>query len=169
MLVYGDAAGSGRAGLGTLVAWFQSPPHNTLLFGGAGQGKEKGAKNGTKSPMCLMYPSQALQSSPAGHLGDTLPHPTYLRTSPPGPCILSPWPPAQVSPRGCRRGVPGGCLPSTRPPAHTWGETGPAPQPLIRVFPGPLCPKSWSVVNSLLPWGKSLVSQGEWGDLTSPS
>lgn len=133
LLVYGDVAGSSRAGLGTQVAWFQSPPRNTLLYfgGGWGVGEVKGAKNGTKSPMCLMCPSQALQSPPAGHLGDTLPHPTYLKTFPPGPCILSPWPPAQVSPEGCRWGAPGGCLPSTRPPAHTWGKTGPVPQPLI--------------------------------------
>ena len=160
------------AELGWEPRWPGSRVHLiTLCSSSAGRRRwgKKGAKYRTKSPMCLTCPSQALQSPPAGHLGNTLPHPTYLRTSPPRPCILSPWPPARASPRGCRWGAPGGCLPSTRPPAHTWGETGPAPQPLIRVFPGPLCPGSWSVGNSLPPWGNSLVSQVKWGDLTSPS
>lgn len=159
------------AELGWEPRWPGSRVHLiTLCSTSAGGGGVKGAKNGTKSPMCLMCPSQALQSPPAGHLGDTLPHPTYLKTFLPGPCILSRRPPARVSPERCRRGAPGGCLPSTRPLAHTWGETGPVPQPLIRVFPGPLGPRSWSVGNSLPPWGISLlVSQGEWGDLTSSS
>lgn len=51
LLVYGDAAGSGRAGLGTQVAWFQSPPHNTLLFfSRAEEVGEEGCKVQNKVP-----------------------------------------------------------------------------------------------------------------------
>lgn len=67
--------------------------------------------------------------------------PTHQRTSLPGPCSLSPWPSPQVSLGGCRWVVPGVCLPSTRPPAHTWGETSPVPPPLCHVFTKPLCPR----------------------------